>query len=179
MKDSPWKLLKREEVFASKFVSVYKDTLEIHNGKIIDDYYVVKKHDYIIIVATDEEGKLIVLNEFKYGAGKFMFGLPAGHIEKNMSSLDAAKKELLEETGYGEGTFEEIGPYYEAPTKDLNTLYLVRAKNVTKISEPHLENSELLTVQLLTIDDVKKQIKEQKWQASFAISALALAGLLF
>lgn len=56
-----WKRLKRTTLVDTKFLKVYADKVELPNGEIIDDYTVVEKPDYIIVIAVDELGNLITL----------------------------------------------------------------------------------------------------------------------
>jgi len=173
-----WKLLERKKAFASKFVTVYEDTVELPSGKIIDDYTVIEKPNVVIIVATDSNNNIIVLHEYKYAAGKKLLTLPAGHIEKNEDTLSAAKRELLEETGFGSEELEEIGELYEYPTKDLHKIYVVRAKNVIRKASLQHEETEMIEGQLLSVDEVRKQIKNGEWKISGTLAALTLSGIL-
>ena len=174
-----WKRLARETVFHSKFLTVYNDTVQLPNGSVIDDYTVVKKLSFVMIVATDTEGRLIILREYKYAVDKVMLALSAGCIEANESVLEAAKRELEEETGATGGTFEEIGVIYEYPTKDMHAGYIVRAKGVTITEQPRHEATESITVQTISIELLKQQILNKEWESSSAIAALTLSGVFF
>lgn len=177
--DTHWKRLARETVFRSKFLTVYNDTVRLPDGSVIDDYSVVEKLSFVMIVATDTADRLIVLHEYKYAVDKVMLALPAGCLEPNESLIDAARRELEEETGANGGTFEEIGVIYEYPTKDMHAGYIVRAKGVTITEQPRHEATESILVETISISTLKQQIVNKEWESSSAIAALTISGVLF
>jgi 8-oxo-dGTP pyrophosphatase MutT (NUDIX family) len=94
---------------------------------------------------------------------------------------ETAARELLEETGYGGGTFEFIDTFYEYPTKDAHTITVVRAKNVMKQRDVSHEATEVISAPVwVTIDDLRRQISAGEWKTTSAVAVLvrALPGLL-
>src|SRR3989338_3639688 len=174
-----WQLLKRKTVYSSPFLKVFEDKVRLPSGKIIEDYTVVEKSDVVMIVATDKDNNLIAETEYKYAVNKFLFNLPAGHMNEGEDPITAATRELLEETGFGKGIFKQIGILHEYPTKDTHRVYVIRAKNVEKIQKPKLEDTEeSIKIILIQLTDVKKEVFKRKYHASTVLSALVLAGLL-
>jgi 8-oxo-dGTP pyrophosphatase MutT (NUDIX family) len=174
-----WQRLDRKIVYDSKFLKVYEDKVRLSNGKEIDDYTVVEKPSVVMVVATDVKSNVIILREYKYAADETMLVLPAGHKKSDEEPVDAAKRELLEETGFGGGTFEEVGILRDYPTKDLHKVYVVRAKNVSRQGETQHEETEIITYELITLDKLRKQIKNKEWKSSSALASVTLSGILF
>jgi 8-oxo-dGTP pyrophosphatase MutT (NUDIX family) len=173
-----WERLDRKTIYSTKFLTLFEDTIKLPNGKILDDYTVVKKPDGVIIVATDTDNKLLVLEEYKYAIDDYLLGLPAGHMEPEQSPIENAKRELIEETGYQSEDFEQIGILYDYASKDMHKNYIFRVKNAVKRSKTTHEDSEIISLQLLDITTVKQQIRDNIWKSSEKIAALALSGLL-
>lgn len=174
-----WKLLERKKVFSSSFLNVYEDRVELPNGKILDDYTVVEKPSIVLVVATDTNNNIIILREYKHGAGEVLYTLPAGHKEKNESPINTAKRELAEEAGYTGGTFEDIGTLYDYPSKDIHKVYVVRARNIALTTVTNHEETELITFEALPIEELKLQIANREWKVSSALAALVVSGVLF
>jgi 8-oxo-dGTP pyrophosphatase MutT (NUDIX family) len=174
-----WQRLDRKTVYDSKFLKVYEDKVRLSNGKVIDDYTVVEKPSIVMIVATDTENNVIVLREYKYAADEMMLVLPAGHKKSDEEPVDAARRELLEETGFGGGTFEEVGILRDYPTKDLHKVYVVRADGVSRQADTQHEDTENITFQLVTLDELKQQIINKEWKSSSALASVTLSGVLF
>src|SRR3989344_8424401 len=113
-----WKRLARKTLIDTKFLKVYEDKVKLPNGNIIDDYSVIAKPSYSMIVALNTDGNIITIDEYKYAIDRVIHTLPAGHIEEGEDPLESAKRELAEETGYTGGEWEYLGEFYEYPTKD-------------------------------------------------------------
>lgn len=174
-----WQRLERKTVYDSKFLKVYEDKVKLGDDKVIDDYTVVEKPSIVMVVATDVDNSLIVLREYKYAADDTLLTLPAGHKKNGETPTDAAKRELIEETGYGEGTFEEIGILRDYPTKDLHKVYVVRGTGLSRVANTDHEETEVITHELISIEELKQQIKNKEWQSCSAIAAITLSGVLF
>jgi len=179
MEDRPWKMLNRKKVFDSRFVKVYEDTVELPNGNILEDYTVVEKPSIVVIVATDEKNNIFVLREYKHGAQKVLWTLPAGHKPEHESAVEAAQRELKEEVGATGGVFEELGVLHDYPSKDIHKTFVVRAKNVVLTDAPNHEETESIACEILSIGQLKEQVKKKEWHSSLALAALTFSGILF
>lgn len=173
-----WKKIDRKKVYESKFVNVFEDTVETHEGLVIDKYTVIEKPDIVMVVATDENNNILILHEYKYAQDQVLNTLPAGHIHHGESPMEAAKRELLEETGFHTELFEESAEVYDYPTKDLHKVYIVRARNIEKVQIDHHETTEELQYELISIDELKKQIQNKEWKLTSAVTALAICGII-
>jgi len=152
-KPQKWQRLNRETLLDTKFLKVFEDTVKLPSGDIFDDYSVVTLPNGVIIVATDVNGKLITQFEYKYAIDKVILNLPSGGVERGETPLEAAAKELLEETGYGSDDIELIQTVYEYPSKLDHVLYIVRAKNAVKVKKSAHEVTESISqVHLISVD---------------------------
>lgn len=174
-----WKLVNRKKVFASRFVNVYEDRVELPNGKILDDFTVVEKPSIVMIVATDNDNNVLVLSEYKHGAGAILKTLPGGHKKDSETAVEAAAREVAEETGYTGGEYEDLGVLYDYPSKDIHKVYVVRAKNIALTTLPRHEETESIQFDVISPEKLKTQIRNGDWQASSAIAALTVSGVLF
>ena len=77
-----WKRLDRKTLIDTKFLKVYEDKVKLPNGNVIDDYSVIEKPNYSMIVALDTDNNIVTIDEYKYAINKIIHTLPAGHIEK-------------------------------------------------------------------------------------------------
>lgn len=178
MKKISWKRLERKTIYDTPFLKVYEDKVKLPNGHIINDYSLTKKPDVVLVIATDKNWNIITEKEYKYAANKELLNVPAGHIDENESPIEAAQRELLEETGYSGNEFELVTILYEFPTKDLHKVFVVRARNVQLTNKTNLDITESLNIRLVTKEELKKQIKNKQWENASMIAAFVLTDLL-
>jgi len=99
----PWKLLDSEFLVDAPWLKVAKETCELPNGKVIDDFYTLWQPDWVLILARTKEGKWVMTEQYRHGTGKIALEFPAGIIDKGETPEEAAVRELQEECGYGIG----------------------------------------------------------------------------
>ena len=100
-----WKLLASEYMIRRPpWLTVRHDRLELPNGNVIPDYYVLEYPPWVNIIPITEDGKIVMVTQYRHGIGRILTEIPAGVMEKeDVSPLAAAQRELMEETGYGGG----------------------------------------------------------------------------
>jgi len=173
---SSWERKNRRSIYDTAHMQVYEDSVCLPNGSTIDDYSVAKLPDGIIVIATDTDDNLIIFDEYKYAVDDTILTLPAGGMDGDETPIQAAARELIEETGYRSSDFELIGEFYVYPSKIQHTNYMVRAKNAKKITNIKHEDTETIgDVQLIPISKLKKLRLAGKFNTTPLITALALA----
>lgn len=171
-----WKKLGRKTLVDSRFIKVYEDTVELPNGKVLDDYTVVKLGNPVIVIAVDSNEKVLIQYEYRYAHDKVLASVPAGMIDKGETPVEAAERELMEETGYSADSFDYIGELFEYPTKLEHSTYIVRANNIRKVTEPKREETEFIdSIELIPIETIKEMVLGNAIKTSVIVSALFLA----
>ncbi len=174
---SSWQQLNRTILVDEKFLRVYRDRVQLPNGQI-RDYYLTKKSDIVVIVAITPESQVVMLSEYKYGAGQYLTVLPAGHIEANETPENAARRELAEETGFTGKHYEHLGTLFESPVQDTHKVEVVLVTNAKQTATATIEESEDLQTTILTREDLKTKVLQGHVQSCSTLGALALSGIL-
>ena len=121
------------------------------------------------VIAITDDGQFVMERQYRHGLGKTCFEIPAGVIEKGETPLEAAKRELMEETGYGEGEWKEIMSVSGNSSTTNNISHCFVAKGVKKIGTQHLDSTEDLEVVLLDRSQVwDLMVNDQVKQALMA-----------
>ena len=153
--EGKWKTLRSEYLFKRPWLTVRKDCVEIPNGEVNDEFYVLEYPDWVNVIAITDDGSFVMERQYHHGIGKTCYEIPAGVIEEGESPLEAAKRELMEETGYGDGTWRELMTITGNASTTNNYSHCFVATGVRKLSEEqHLDRTEDLQVCLLTRADV-------------------------
>ena len=152
-----WEVLKSEYLFKEPWFTARRDTVKLPNGNQIPAYYILEYPDWINVIAITKDGKFIFVRQYRHGLGQVNYELCAGVCEKEDDSpLQSAQRELLEETGYGNGQWTEYMVISANPSTMTNLTHCFLAKDVERISDQHLEATEDLSVHLLTLEEVRE-----------------------
>ena len=153
-----WKIESSENVYSNKWFNVKKNEAVLPTGVMIDDYYVIENKDAVMIVATDCENRIVLKEEYRLPVNLVLCELPAGAIEhKDSSPLEAAKRELLEETGYSSDNWIYLGETFDCPERCTAKLHLFWAKDAYRISNQKLDETEDLSFFIVDINDAVRQ----------------------
>ncbi len=117
-----------KQVFKGKIFKILQRDVFFPNGrKKLFEYCV--RPDSVTILPFDEKGRLLLIKEYRHGFKKNVWFLPAGRVDKGESALEAAKRELREETGMGAKTFKKV--YEKSPSNTLIwNIHIYAAKNL-------------------------------------------------
>ncbi len=170
-----WKLLKSKMALDEKWFKVRCDEVELPSGKILPDFFVWESGNVSMTVPVTDEGKLILVRQYKHGIGQIMIEFPAGYLNKGETVEQAARRELSEETGREVIKLISLGKVVHSPTKETGVLSLFLAKvGETEIVMDHDDNEEIETLEL-TPQDVLDKIRSGEIWATGTIAAFFLA----
>ncbi len=149
-----WELVGSEYLFNRPWLTVRRDTVRLPNGTVHPEYYVLEYPKWINVIAITPEGKFVMVKQYRHGLGIVATELCAGVVEEGEEPLDGAKRELLEETGFGGGEWELSMVISANPGSQNNLAYCYIARDVTRQSEQHLDKTEDIRVELLDESEV-------------------------
>lgn len=150
-----WKILNSDYLLRTKWLTVRKDHVRIPLGIEIDDYYVLEYPDWINVIAIAEDGQFVIERQYRHGTQSVDYELCAGTVEQGEQPIDAAKRELLEETGYEGGEWTFFCESCPNPAAMTTKNYTFLAKGVKYSGGRHPEKTEDIEIHLMTYDEVK------------------------
>lgn len=153
-----WSVLDTEYLFRRPWLTVRRDTVQLPNGTVHPEYYVLEYPKWINVIAMTSEGKYVMVKQYRHGLGVVATELCAGVVEEDEDPLTGAKRELLEETGYAGGEWELSMVISANPGSQNNLAYCYTARNVVKVSEQHLDTTEDINVVLLSGEEVRNML---------------------
>ena len=147
--DKKWKILSSEYLVKRPWLTARRDVAELPDGRINHEYYVLEYPDWVNIIAITKDGKIVMERQYRHALGNTCYELPCGVIEKGETPLEAAKRELLEETGFAGGEWQEWMTLSPNPATSNNLAHSFLAVGVEKVSGQHLDATEDIDVYIL------------------------------
>jgi ADP-ribose pyrophosphatase len=175
----PWRtfnkrvLLERPPWFTAGVYDV-----ELPDGTVLHDYNWIATRPFAIVVPLTDEGRTIVMRSFKLGVGAVSLSVPAGYLEEGEAPLAAAKRELLEETGYEARDWIALGRYVLDGNYGSGTMHAFLARGARKVREPDSGDHEEQELSLMPFTDVIAQLRAGEVAQLSTAAALGLAAIV-
>lgn len=149
-----WKVLGSEYLFRRPWLTVRRDRVELPNGNVHPEYYVLEYPIWVNVIAITEDGQFVMVRQYRHGLGEVSTELCAGVAEKGEEPIEAARRELMEETGFGGGDWT-LNMVISGNTSTTDNLtYSFIARGVKKLSGQHLDATEDIQVLMMSEQEV-------------------------
>ena len=134
---------------------------------------ILETPDWVDMVPVTPEGKIVVIDQFRFGVAALTTEIPAGVIENGETPLAAAQRELLEETGYTSTDWIDLGWVEPNSAFQDNHCHQWLARDARLTHKPDLDDGEMITVRVLSLNEVRQEISAGRIRNSLALLALS------
>ena len=139
------------EVFSGKLLHVFHDTVKLPNGNLTGRD-LIRHVGAVCVVPITADGYVIMERQYRYPVDEILWEIPAGKLDdKNEDKLEAAKRELREETGYCASTWIDLGLLYPTPAYSDEAIKIYIAQDLIQ-GEQELDDDEFINVELIKLD---------------------------
>jgi ADP-ribose pyrophosphatase len=172
----PWKTKNRQTILNQQpWLVVENHTVELPDGRLISDWPWIITPDYVNVVAVTVDERFICLRQVKYGLEGTTLGIVGGFVEVGEEPSQAARRELLEETGYEAADWVPLGSYRVDPNRGvaMGHLYLAcQARYVMPRNADDLEEQEIVLLTRLGLEAALAggEFKVLAWSAAIALA---------
>ncbi len=181
-----WEEISTEHIVQDRWIDFRKSAYRYPDGRVFEPFYSYSRRDYVVIVASDTEGNYICVRQFRQGIKEVTTEFPAGGVERDdgreygttkasEETLDTAKRELMEETGYESDEWEHLLTIPSNATIADNYATVYRAKNCRLAGKQNLDETEVLQIYKYTDDEIETMISEGEFQQAVHVMAWLLA----
>ncbi|HPZ08584.1 MAG TPA: NUDIX hydrolase [Candidatus Eremiobacteraeota bacterium] len=170
-----WELLSSETKFSNRILNIRHDWYLFNRSGTKKDYTVIDTGDWVNIIPLTRENEFILIKQYRHGTKDIVIEIPGGTIEKyDITPEEAARRELLEETGYTSDKFTSLGTIIPNPAIQNNRCYIFLAEDVLKSSEQNLDPHEEIELLFTPRKKISSMIKKGEINHSLVIDAFCL-----
>jgi len=170
-----WTVLSSRSLLrAEPWVSVIAQKIRLPDGRLINNYYQIKTPAFVVFYVKTRDNRVIVIRQYKHGIGRVSLTMPGGLIDSSENPLTAARRELLEETGYAAESWKSLGNYVPDGNFGCGRAYFFMARNARKTTEPKSGDLEEMQVILIPESDLLKAVRRG---AVISLSSAAIISL--
>ena len=137
----PGVLLNSRMVFRRRWVALRQDTVKLPDGLEVDDYFVSVRPDVVTVFPLTVSDDVVLVKQYKHAIQQITVELPAGTLSDE-SPEEAARRELLEETGYQCGAMKSLGQAHENASRNTNTIHMFLATGCVPTPARNLQDLE-------------------------------------
>jgi 8-oxo-dGTP pyrophosphatase MutT (NUDIX family) len=171
-----WREKGMEKNFSCPVFDVYRSRRQSPLGAE-GDFYILDLPDWVTVIPEieDERGRtcFLMVEQYRHGSGKVTMEFPAGSVDPGEAPEAAARRELLEETGYLPGRFEALAAVSPNPALMNNATHIYRAADLHPGGEQQLDHGEELHVHLIPAEEVMEKMGTGMYDNAIMMTALA------
>lgn len=163
----------------SPWLSVEEHAVELPDGRVVEDWPWLVGREFVNVVAVTDDGAFLVLRQVKYAVEGTSLAPVGGYLDEGEEPLAAARRELLEETGYEAAEWAPLGSYVVDGNRGAGVGHLLLASRARKVAEPDaddLEEQELLSLSRAEVEAalLAGEFKVLSWATVVALALIAL-----
>lgn len=160
LENRKWRVLESTPlVNRGTWMNLRMERVQLPSGSIVPEWFVLEFPDWVNVIAVTCDGRFVMEDQYRHALGQTGFELVAGVVDPGECPLDAAKRELFEETGFGGGRWSHFMTVSPNPTNHTNLCHTFLALDVVPIGGQHLESTEDIHVDIFTFDEVRELLE--------------------
>lgn len=157
-----WTVLSSEYAMRNPWLTVRRDHIRQPSGAEITDYWVLEYPEWVNVIAITADGRHVMERQYRHAIGWTAYEICAGCAESGETPIEAARRELMEETGYAGGAWEEILTISPNGTSMTNMTHCFVARGVERAGDARQEPTEDIDVTLMDEEAVRKLLEDQQ-----------------
>ncbi len=164
-----WETLRSDEIADCRVFKVREDTSR--NGDKTSTFFVIENPDWVNVIALTKDREVVLIEQFRHGIGEVILEIPGGMVDDGEEAERAARRELLEETGFSAREFVFLGKSRPNPAIQNNWLYHYAAVDAEQTAEIEFDEHESCVTRLYPLTEIPNLIKSGQITHSLVLAA--------
>lgn len=170
-----WKRLSTRDIIRDRFVQLRADRCEVAPGRVLDPYYVLESPEFVHVLAFDDQDRVLLVRQYRYAADVFGYELPGGIADAGEDLLQAAQRELREETGAVAENWRHVAAPCVNSARQTNRVHGFVADQTRIVAPQQLDAGEAIDFEFVPLPRVLDLIRSGEIHQSMHVALIYLA----
>ena len=166
-----WEVLRSQHLLDCRVFKIRRDLSRDLNHGLEHDFFVIESPDWINVIPVTTDGRIIMIEQYRHGINELTLEIPGGMVDEGELPVEAATRELLEETGFRTSAIELLARTRPNPAIQNNWLYSFIARDCIFEQPAQGDITEQINVRLVTPEEVPQLIAEGSINHSLVVTA--------
>lgn len=168
-----WKNIESETLNDYRIFRTRRDRSISPDTGVAHDFYVIESNEWINVIPVTPDGQVIMIRQYRHGIGQNTLEIPGGICEAEEAPIDAAARELLEETGYRADELVPLGWVHPNPAIQENRCHIFLARHVRSVGHPTPDETEELETVAIPMAEMGSRLAAGEFSHALVITAFA------
>ena len=167
------KRLSRTVIYENPWVNLYLDRVRLPAGQIVEKHHFLDfEKEAVAVLVENAQGQILLVHVYRYTTDTIEWEIPAGALENGESILEAARREVWEESGYETTHHKLIYTYYPMNGISNKVFHIVRCRVTKKTGD--FDRNEVKEFKWVSRQEIQEMVRDKQMRDGFSLTALLL-----
>jgi 8-oxo-dGTP pyrophosphatase MutT (NUDIX family) len=169
---APWQVLGKRTLYSSPWINLAQWAVRLPDGSVIPDHHVLDyPREAVAIIPVGEDGRVLMIDHYRFITETRGWEVPSGTVDAGESVAEAARRELLEETGHAASSWEPLGRFHPSNGSSNQVFHVMVARDLVRESEP-LDRNETLGLRWVEPGEIRGLIHRNEIPDGLSLASL-------